>query len=1231
MTKVMTFFSEQAATPPSGTLRVDVDPLRSSAGSTDAELSATGILDPGALRRPDVVGNADDNQRKRAIRARIFGETAPPRRIGRYVVLSRLGEGGMGVVYSAYDEALERKVALKLVRESRAGDEGGVRLRREGKAMARLSHPNIAPIYEVGEHEGQVFVAMEFVAGQTLSRWLTPRDGDGDGDERRRRGWRAIVATFIEAGCGLAAAHAHGIVHRDFKPENVMVGEDGRVRVLDFGLARAQAERMPAGGAVDETGRPSVLAIQLTRTGDAVGTPAYMSPEQFAGRSADARSDQFSFCVALYEALYGARPFVGATIYELANAVRSGSIAATPQGPTAPAWVRAALLRGLEVEPADRWPSMGELLAALGRDPARRWRRIGAASLIAALGGVGWTAMAKSETAAALGERVVVEEARADSEAERARREAARANEAARQSALAARQARDRQRLVVARELDTDAAVAVNLLREVEAPAETPGWIEAANAALRRPISSAVFTHSGWVWSVKASSDGRWFVATTKYATGEDRLVLWPTDGHGPGLVLRGGEATHAIFNPSSDEIAAAGMDGVLRIYAVDGDGSPMLELRGHKKAVEALVYTPGGERLISVGYDETIRVWDRARGEQLAEYPGPAWGVWRDGLVTDGRRFALGLRNGSIFIRDLESGEARILRGHRHWVEFLQFSADGKQLLSGSRDTTVRLWSLDDRRPPRVFRGHRDRLTAAQLSANGTRILTASVDGTARVSPVDGTEPVIFRGDNKPVSVATFSRDGSRVAFGDSAGTIYMTDAGGGGEVVRLKGHTETIHGLEFLPDGRLVSGSFDQEARVWEAPQTADGAPSSGEMKKLPRHRGYAMDLAYDPSGERVATATAVGEIRLWRRGTLEPLYGIEHQEHVGQIRWSRSGDRLLSTGDRGSVLLWDVPDAPGEVKSLTPSDAIVVHVGGGPLPIDWSPDDRHIAVGGFDHAVHVFDVERLADGEPARLLRGHEALPFRVAFSTDGTHLASIAEDRTARIWAVDGEGAPLVLRGHEERLSNVAWSPDDRHLLTTADDGSARVWELRTDIDGQLELVGEPSVLEASKPGFTHAAFSPTGDELIIASLNGGGISLHPVSGDGDPRQFSLDAVTGAVAFSPDGRWIAAGTQDARVRLWTTDGEHGPFTLTGHGAAVQNLAFSPDGRELIASGQSSVPVIWGLDFETEVAPLRARLDEATTSCLSATARERLLAESGEEAERAHDDCEHRFGRG
>ncbi|MCB9750717.1 MAG: serine/threonine protein kinase [Myxococcales bacterium] len=208
-------YPEQAPTPASGTL---LSSLRSPEHPHPAESAwaATEVALPGAaLAHPDVEANADDRQRKLSIKALLFGDEPPPRRVGRYTVLSRVGAGGMGVVYSAYDEALERRVALKLVRASTTADEdGGDRLRREGRAMARLSHPNIAQIFEFGEHEGQVFVAMEFVSGETLTRWLSPDD-----DARpQRRAWREVLAVFMQAGRGLAAAHDQGLVHRDFKP-----------------------------------------------------------------------------------------------------------------------------------------------------------------------------------------------------------------------------------------------------------------------------------------------------------------------------------------------------------------------------------------------------------------------------------------------------------------------------------------------------------------------------------------------------------------------------------------------------------------------------------------------------------------------------------------------------------------------------------------------------------------------------------------------------------------------------------------------------------------------------------------------------------------------------------------------------------------------------------------------------------------------------------------------------
>ncbi|MEZ4428782.1 MAG: serine/threonine-protein kinase [Nannocystaceae bacterium] len=213
-----------------------------------------------------------------------------PERIGRYVILARLGAGGMGVVVVAYDPKLDRKVAIKLLNNLRDGDrESRLRMEREAQAMARLAHPNVVTVYEVGEFEGHLFVAMEFVKGKNLNAWLREREPSDD--------WRTTLDMFIQAGQGLAAAHQAGIVHRDFKPDNVFVGDDGRVRVGDFGLARREDEaaETPATRVWEKIADTSALAHDLTTTGMAMGTPAYMAPEQFLGQSIDARTDQFAF------------------------------------------------------------------------------------------------------------------------------------------------------------------------------------------------------------------------------------------------------------------------------------------------------------------------------------------------------------------------------------------------------------------------------------------------------------------------------------------------------------------------------------------------------------------------------------------------------------------------------------------------------------------------------------------------------------------------------------------------------------------------------------------------------------------------------------------------------------------------------------------------------------------------------------------------------------------------
>ena len=292
----------------------------------------------------------------------------PPQRIGPYVLLRTIGEGAMGVVFAAYDEELERKVALKLIHPSRQGDSQlRARIVREAQAMARVSAPNVVHVYQVGEVGGQIFIAMEFINGTTLSKWQAEPS----------RSWQEILRTYVAAGQGLLAAHEAGLIHRDFKPDNVLVDGEGRPRVADFGLARMEEGAAPAAGATvritaatDPATQPAAIVQPgLTQVGVVVGTPLYMSPEQHNGDPADARSDQFSFCVALYEALYRQLPFAGDTLPSLAFNTVSGRIRPRPAGSHVPMAVHEAILRGLSPTPEARFPSMRELCAALWFDP----------------------------------------------------------------------------------------------------------------------------------------------------------------------------------------------------------------------------------------------------------------------------------------------------------------------------------------------------------------------------------------------------------------------------------------------------------------------------------------------------------------------------------------------------------------------------------------------------------------------------------------------------------------------------------------------------------------------------------------------------------------------------------------------------------------------------------------------------------------------------------------------
>jgi serine/threonine protein kinase len=355
------------------------DILREGLWTEAATLDETQVSLPVARRRsgdPALVATA-------AVSARLAARklTTPSmvgRTLGRYTLTERLGAGAMGVVYRADDVGLGRQVALKLLH--RPDDALTDRLNREARSMAQVNHPNVVAVYDVGIADGTTYIAMELVHGTSLRLW-----------QQQSHSVAEVVGVYIAAGRGLAAAHAAGIVHRDFKPDNCLVGLDGRIRVTDFGLAAARPGDSPAppmSPSPSPSPSPGSGDVELTASGSVLGTPAYMAPEQFGGGNVDARTDQFNFCVALYEALYGSRPFSGKTFVELGDNVSAGRVRPAPARTRVSRALHAILLRGLSVRPGDRFPTMDHLLAELGRDRARPWRRtaIAAAAVAAALG-----------------------------------------------------------------------------------------------------------------------------------------------------------------------------------------------------------------------------------------------------------------------------------------------------------------------------------------------------------------------------------------------------------------------------------------------------------------------------------------------------------------------------------------------------------------------------------------------------------------------------------------------------------------------------------------------------------------------------------------------------------------------------------------------------------------------------------------------------------------------------
>ncbi|MCG8422650.1 MAG: protein kinase [Proteobacteria bacterium] len=999
--------------------------------------------------------------------------------IGRYAILKELGHGGMGTVYAAYDQKLHRRVALKLL-HNQASDADRKRLEREARALARVSHRNVVQVYDTGTHHNQLFIAMELIDGQPLHQWL---------NEHPDRSWQAVLQVYLEAARGIAAAHQHGLIHRDIKPANVLIGEDGRVCVVDFGLARIHEPHTDTARSRDagqeccgpeETsssnldGSSDELTEQLTQTGTVMGTPIFMAPEQIFETELDPATDQYCFCFSLYTSLYGKWPFAEAQstdgIADLNLRKLRGDIEPPPPDSEVPQWLYPVIARGLAPNPKNRHGSMNQLIAALETNvtPRTRIRRSRGAFLLVIAGTLAGLLALSSIQQAELASREAVQIRARNLAIER---EAVRARNAA--------------RMATAREQHADPTTVLALLREVE-PLHTPrGWSTLALWALNSGVARAVFTQPDVVHRAAFSPDGRRIVAASFDMTAR----VWNADGSGTATVLRGhqGRLFTAAFSPDGSRIVTASFDKTARVWNSDGTGEPVV-LRGHQGWVKSASFSPDGSRVVTASWDKTARIWNADGSGTPRVLLGHQGGLNWAAFSPDGSRIVTASFDNTVLVWNVDgSGSPTILKGHQKSVYGAVFSPDSSRIVTTSADKTVRIWNADGSGTPHVLVGHQDSVYEVAFSSDGTRVVTTSADRTVRVWNADGSgEPRILRGHRDTVFSASFSPDDTHIVTASADRTVRVWDADRSSPPRILRGHHDRVTSLAFSPDGqRIVTASFDATARVWNA-------NGSGSPRILRGHHDMLYSAAFSPGGKRIITASYDHTVRVWDAdGSDEPLIIRGHEDRVNSAAFSRDGTLMVTASADRTARVWSASGAP--VLILGHDERVASAA--------FSPDNARIVTASQDRIVRVWNAD--GSGQPTALL-GHQDTVHSAAFSPDGSRIVTASFDKTARVWNADGSGKSVLLLGHEDRVYSAVFSPDGARIVTASADNTVRVWNA----DGS----GQPLIIRISDDDVTWAAFSPDGTRIAAAFGPTIQILTHfePLNGPHDPKLWLATA-------------------------------------------------------------------------------------------------------------------------
>jgi WD40 repeat protein/serine/threonine protein kinase len=898
-----------------------------------------------------------------------------------YEILGELGRGGMGVVYRARQVALDRLVALKMILAgSLAGREDLDRFRLEAEAAARLQHPNLVQIYEIGEQEGRPFFSLEFMAGGSLEDKL-------QGKPLPARQAAELIETLARA---MHYAHQRGIIHRDLKPGNVLLTADGTPKITDFGLAK-RLDREGGGH---------------TQTGDILGTPAYMAPEQASGRIREVgpATDIYALGTILYEMLTARPQFLSESVMEVLEQVRQQDpVPPSRLQPRVPRDLETICLKCLEKEPRKRYAS-GEALADdlrrfLNREPilARptpawerglKWarRRPAVAALLAVSAVAGLTILGGS----------LWYNARLSASIE-----------ATEQQKKETQQALDQARFELVRLYVTKGMQLVDDGNPVAAlPWLTQAMVMEPNdlqqqathrtrlaAVLRQcPRLVQLWFHERPLTSAEFTRDGHRVVTASLDHTAR----IWDArsgEALGPPL-QHDGPVRQAAFSHDDRRVVTASEDGTARVWDA-ATGQPLVVLR-HGDVVRHAFFSLDSKRVLTCSDDCTAQVWDAATGRALT--------------------------------RPLKHGKA---------VRYASFSHDASKVVTASDDGTARVWNAATGEPLTPPLKHEEEVYRASFSPDDRRVITASADDTARVWLVATAEsqmPPLRHKDD--VRQAWFSPEpeGRRILTASDDGTARLWDGASGAPLTPPMRHGSSVRQALFSQDGRFViTASDDNTARVWNA--------GTGEPQTCPLvHTGTVLTASLSPNGRYVVTASDDMTARVWDIGVDRSLPWHEGPCAKTKLQTSVSPDgrRKLEKNHDNTAHIVDVETGHRVGKPLRHGSPITQMV--------FSPDGSKILTASEDNTVRVWDA---ASGEPVASPLRHTGTVKDAAFSPDSHWIVTASTDQTARVWNVRTGQPTTPELTHPKTVEHASFSQDGSQVITECLDGKTRVWDLPCD--------------------------------------------------------------------------------------------------------------------------------------------------------------------------------------